>query len=146
VGAPDTWISGTDGARAGIYMPARPATGTPSFSQGLAPSVGFADRGQVAEMGRTTPTPFRVYDDVMVVDEWSTEAPEDGHQLKYYAPGVGNIYVTPKGGDSLESLSLVSVARLSPQELADVHNQTLAMDAEAYKVAKAYGATSRAGR
>jgi hypothetical protein len=46
VAAP-TWIHGIEGARAGIEMRAKPQPGTPSYSQGWAPAVGFTDRGTV---------------------------------------------------------------------------------------------------
>src|SRR2546421_2665876 len=41
VGAPDVWISGIAGARAGIGMLAHPATGTPTYLQGFAPAIDF---------------------------------------------------------------------------------------------------------
>ncbi len=47
-----TWISGVDGAVAGIEMPGDPKVGDPSYSQGWGPGVDFTDRGQVTQVGQ----------------------------------------------------------------------------------------------
>jgi hypothetical protein len=40
-GAPDSWLAGTDHARAGILMRAEPRLRTPSYLQGWAPKIDF---------------------------------------------------------------------------------------------------------
>jgi hypothetical protein len=47
-GAPDTWISGLEGATAGVLMRARPSSGSFSDHQGLAPKIEFQDRAKVS--------------------------------------------------------------------------------------------------
>jgi hypothetical protein len=142
-GAPDTWISGEAGAQRGIFMPADPRIGMPSYIEGRAPSVEFDDRARVSKMGQTVPGTFDVYHDVLVIDEWSPLAPEDGHQLKYYAPGVGTVLVTPKGGEQQEALSLVSFVHLNETDLAKAREEALKLDANAYTASKVYAHTTK---
>jgi hypothetical protein len=131
-----TWIHGLKGAKAGIIMTADPQVGAPSYSQGWAPAVDFTDRGQVDEMGQETCVPLDCYQDVLVVAEF-TKAEIDAFQLKYYAPGVGNVSVGWKGADAnKEVLELVEVVELSSAELAEVRTQALELEARAYKNSK----------
>jgi hypothetical protein len=46
-GAPNTWISGIDGAKAGTAMRSDPNPGTPAYLQGLAPKINFKDCARV---------------------------------------------------------------------------------------------------
>ena len=39
--------------------------------------------------------PTGCYDDVLITDETNPDEPGDGHQLKYYAPDIGNIQAAP---------------------------------------------------
>src|SRR5882762_7314108 len=91
------WMDGVLGARSGIIMPAKPAVGTPSFSQGYAKGVyNWDDRGQVRKVGEKVTVPAGTYGDVLVIEEWSgPEKQKGGLQLKYYAPAVGYIQVEP---------------------------------------------------
>jgi hypothetical protein len=85
-GAPDTWITGLAGARAGVIMRAAPRVGTSSYLQGWAPAIEFNDTAKVLKVGQRTCVPARCYDDVLVTDEYSPDEP-DAHQQKFYAPG-----------------------------------------------------------
>ena len=88
--APDTWLSGVDGAQAGVMMRADPKTGTSSYRQGLAPTIGFADVAQGrARPASGTACPRAATTDVVVTRETNPDEPDDGFQLKYYAPGSG---------------------------------------------------------
>ncbi len=145
-GAPDTWISGVDGAQPGIFMRSKPTPGTASYSQGRAPSVQFYDRAQVSRAGLHACSTFGCYSNVLVISEWSPLAPSDGHQLKFYAPRLGTVLVLPAGGSQQESLSLVNIVHLSTSELANVRRQVLAIDAGGYRVSRAYRHTPRAAR
>jgi hypothetical protein len=143
-GAPDTWIAGLAQAKAGIAMLANPRVGTPSYSQGSAPAVDFADMARVFQTGQRTCVPVKCYANVLVTDEWDALDPSGGHQRKYYAPGVGNVRVGAVGGDQ-ETLALVQAVRLSPQALAQVRSQALRLDAHGYTVSKdVYARTPRA--
>ena len=140
-GAPDTWISGVSGARGGIFMQTDPHLGAPSWSQGRAPSVQFNDRAQVSKTRQSVCGTFDCYHDVLVIDEWSPLAPEDGHQRKYYAAGVGTVLVQPAGGTQQENLSLVHVVHLDAQDLATSRQEVLKIDADASRVSGAYAHT-----
>src|SRR5688500_11055564 len=50
--APDTWLSGIQGARAGVHMRANPKTGTSSYRHGMAPKIGFEDLAKVFRTGQ----------------------------------------------------------------------------------------------
>jgi hypothetical protein len=143
VGAPSTWISGQAGAQAGIAMLATPEVGTPDYRQGYAPEIEFEDRGKVERAHQKTCVPVACYQDVLVVDEWNPlEQPQDGHQLKYHAPGVGTVRVQARGGEDQENLKLAKLRHLSARELAQVRDRVLELDRRAYKVAKKiYGDT-----
>ena len=141
--APDTWFSGIDRARAGIMMRGDPQVGTPRHRQGYAPTIGFADVAFVKATGQRACVPTGCYDDVLVTDETNPEEPTDGHQLKYYAPEIGNIQAAPgKGGKEREILELTKFTRLSPGALEFARNEALELEKRAYVKRKdVYGKT-----
>jgi hypothetical protein len=144
-GAPSTWISGIDGARAGIGMLGHPGPGTPAYLQGVAPSVEFRDCGQVSRPVHRLCVPTGCYRNVLVVKEWAPLEPEGGVQLKYYARGVGTVMVEAVGGDAPENLRLTGVHRLSRHDLAAANAVALHQDARGYRVSPdVYGRTARA--
>jgi hypothetical protein len=135
--APDTWLAGIDRAQAGLMMRADPKEGTSRYRQGYAPEIGFGDVAKVLKTGQRNCVPTGCYDDVLVTDETNPEEPQDGHQLKYYAPGVGNIRAAPGvGGKEREVLVLVKVRRLGADELAQVREEALKLDTRAYRTQK----------
>jgi hypothetical protein len=126
------WIAGLENAFAGIKMPAEPQMGTPSVSQGLAPFVQWADRGQVYQMGQRTCVPFDCFEDVLLIDEFTLEEP-GAIQVKYYAPGVGQVRVGFRGTDLIpEILELVDRSQLDPEVLEEVRDAALALEQRAY--------------
>jgi hypothetical protein len=148
VGAEDTWLQGVQRAKAGVLMRATPQVGAPSYLQGWAPEIDFRDRAQDVKTGQKNCIGDRCYKNVLVTDEWNPLDPPDGHQTKFYAPGIGTIRVEPGEGDQdQETLVLVEKVRLSAKELANARAEALKEDARAYKVSKAvYGHTPRAKR
>ncbi len=134
VAAP-TWIHGIQGAVAGILVPANPRLGTPSFSQGWAPSVDFTDRGVVYQMGQKTTVPFGSFDDVLVIDEVNRKEP-DAHALKYYARGVGSIRVGSRGAGDKEDLALVKLEQLGAEELAEARSEALKLEERGRQVSR----------
>ena len=131
------WIHGIQGANAGITMKADPKVGDPSYSQGWGPAVNWTDRGQTHLMDQKTAVKAGKYENVLVVKE--TAASEgDAYQLKYYAPGVGNVRVGWAGAQekSKESLELVKIEKLDAKALANVRAKALALEKSAYKVSK----------
>ncbi|HSR29839.1 MAG TPA: hypothetical protein VLY63_04675 [Anaerolineae bacterium] len=130
------WLAGYKGARAGIKMQADPQEGMPIYSQGWGPAVNWTDYGRVDQMGQETCVPFNCYEDVLVIAESSLEE-TDAFQLKYYAPGVGEVRVGWRGKDATkETLELVEVVELSPEALAEVHAAALEQEERAYKISK----------
>jgi len=144
-GAPDTWIAGLAGARPGVIMRADPRTGTPTYLEGWAPEIDFADVARVQETGQTSCVPRGCYEDVLVIDE-SDPAEPLAHQLKYYASGVGNIRVGASANDPQhETLVLVDVRHLDASALAEIRAGALELEDRAYRVSKdLYGHTPRA--
>jgi hypothetical protein len=126
------WIAGLENAVAGIKMPAEPQMGTPSLSQGLAPVVQWSDRGQVYQMGQHTCVPFDCFEDVLLMDEFTLEEP-GAIQVKYYAPGVGQVRVGFRGTDlKPEILELIERSQLDPAALEEVRDAALALEQRAY--------------
>jgi hypothetical protein len=141
VGAP-AWFAGMRGGKPGISMRAAPRLGTPDYSQGLGPAVDWRDRAKTRQVGQQTCVPTGCYQNVLVMEEWD-EADPAARQLKYYAPGVGNVRVGWTGRDEeKEVLVLSKVAQLSPSALAEARKQALKLEQSAYKVSKdLYGRT-----
>lgn len=145
VGAPSTFISGVDGAVAGIVMPAAPQTDTPAHVQAHAPSVGFLDCGTVLRQGDQACTPVDCYENVLVIEETNPLDPDDGHQHKFYSVGLGNIQVTAVGGANQEELRLVKIRRLDAPQLDAVNVEAVTLDRRAFEVSPdVYGTTPRA--
>lgn len=142
-GAPSTWLSGSEGAQAGILMRGDPRPRTAPYMQGVAPRIGFGDTAQVMGYEQRRCVPVGCYENVLVVDETNPLDPGDGHQLKYYADGVGNVSVAPgKGGKEREILELVKIQRLRPQTLRRIHKEALRLDRRAYRTVKGVWARS----
>jgi len=131
-----TWIHGLDSALAGIAMKANPEPGTPDYPQGWGPNVDWTDRGLVDKVVEETCVPAGCYQNVLVIKE--TSATEQGaFQLKYFAPGVGNVLVDWTGTDKTqETLELVEYNELSPEELAEAHMKALELEKSAYEKSK----------
>lgn len=137
-----TWIHGIADARAGIMMTAAPQAGTPSYSQGWGPAVDFSDRGEVSEILKELCTAIECYGDVVVVREFTEKEP-GASQLKFYAPGIGNIRVSWRGADAQqEELELIGINQLGPEEMAEVRAEALELEAHAFEVSPdVYGLT-----
>jgi hypothetical protein len=141
-GAPDTWIAGIAGARGGLMMRASPRPGTSSYRQGFAPAIEFADRAKVLRTGLRDCVPLRCFTNVLLTDETNPNEPGDGHQRKFYAPGIGPIRAAPVGGREREVLVLTRIVRLGPDELASVRRHALRVDRRGYTVSRrVYGRT-----
>ena len=129
------WISGQNGARAGITMLAEPQLGTPDYAQGFAPPpVDFTDRARVYKTHQKSCTPVECYKNVLMTEEFNPDEPGSS-QLKYYALGVGNVRVGWRGEKEKEkeTLELVELNDLSPEALAKVRKKALEMDQRAYE-------------
>jgi hypothetical protein len=140
------WLAGLKDASAGIAMMAEPRLGTPSYAQGYAPPpINWIDRGRVYKVGQKTCVPVNCYEDVLVIEEFERNKP-GAYQLKYYAPGVGDVRVGWRGPEEeeKEGLDLVKDVRLSPQGLANARANALRMEKHAYQIKEYYRKTQPA--
>lgn len=136
VSAPSTWLAGKQDAIAGVFMRKDPRPNTSTYLQGRAPEVEFIDRARIDRVNQRTCVPTGCYDGVLVVDEWDpTAQPEDGHQFKYHAPGVGVVKVEGKGGVEVETLVLTQHRTLSAAGLKAANTRALQLDRRAYGLA-----------
>jgi len=142
-GAPSTWVKGVRGDMGGIHVLARPRLGA-QYVEGRVPSIGFFDVSRIVGTGQMTCVRAGCFRHVVVVDEWSPNDPNGGHQIKYYARHTGLVRVAARGGDQQEFLQLTSVRRLAPAALARVQAQVMAMDRRAYRIASVWRATGHA--
>ena len=131
-----TWIHGIDDALAGIAMYANPELNTPDYPQGWAPNEDWTDRGKVDQIGQQVCVALDCYENVLAIAETSKSEP-DAFQLKYYAPGVGNISVDWRGEDQTqETLELVNLVHLDAEAMAEVRKNAQDLEAHAYEVSK----------
>lgn len=132
-----TWIHGLKDAGAGIMMQVKPQLGTPSYSQGWGPAVGWTDRGQVNQMKQKICVPVDCYENVLVIAETSSSE-SNAQQLKYYASGVGNVAVGWKGAGekTKEILELVKLEQLNQEALVKVRTEALKLEKHAYEISK----------
>jgi hypothetical protein len=140
-GAPKTWITGVADAMGGLAIISDPKLGSPRYLQGRVPSIEFLDCAQVYAMDESVCVPLQCYDHVLVTDETSPLASGKAHQRKFYAPGVGNVMITPIDDPEGEALVLTSVETLSPDALAQARADALKLDSHAYQVSQLYSST-----
>jgi hypothetical protein len=130
------WIPGLKGAKAGIVMKADPQLGMPSYAQGWGPAVNWADRGRVVAVGEQVCVPAACYEDVLVTEEFIQSEP-DAFQVKYYAPGVGNVKVSWRGDDaSRETLELTKLTQLSQEALTEIRSAAFELEESAMENSK----------
>lgn len=138
------WMHGYEGATVGVTIRAEPKVGDPDHAQGYAPPpINWVDRARISDVGQEVCVPAGCYTDVIIAEEFEPDKP-DAFQLKYYAPGVGNIRVGWRGAneETKENLLLDKVVDLDEKELAKANEAALALEKRAYKIAKgAYGET-----
>jgi hypothetical protein len=140
------WLAGSKGATAGIAMRAQPRLGTPGYAQGYAPPpINWIDRGRVYKVGQKTCVPVKCYEDVLVIEEFERNIP-GAYQLKYYAPGVGDVRVGWRGPEEeeKEGLELVKDVSLSPQALVEARANALKLEKRAYEIKDFYRRTQPA--
>jgi len=128
------WISGLDGAKAGIKIKADAKPGDPAHFQGWGPMVDWTDFGKPEKLESKVCVKAGCYENVLVVAE-SSLGEEGAFQLKYYAPGVGVVKVGWRGSDATqEELELVKVSQLDAEALSAIRAEALAMEVRAYQV------------
>jgi hypothetical protein len=128
VNATDAWLTGINGAKAGLLMKARPQRGM-SYLEATVPGEGSAV-SQVVRTGASECVPFKCYKDVIVIQEGTS-----GAEYKYYAPGVGGIRTEPRySGGEQETEVLVNFTQLSPRGLAEISGEVLKLERHAREV------------
>jgi hypothetical protein len=83
-----SWLSGVDGARFGLMMPAVPLLGA-RFQQEVAPTVAL-DRAEIVSVTDTLTTPAGEFKNCLKTKE-TTPLEPDALEHKRYAPGIGLI-------------------------------------------------------
>jgi hypothetical protein len=100
-----TWHAGVDGAKAGLFMPARPQVGERHLQEYY---KGHAeDSFEVLKSGVRISTPFRSFKDALLTREVTPLEPGIVG-VKYYARGVGQVAEQTTKGNK-ENLKLVAV-------------------------------------
>jgi hypothetical protein len=88
-GAGADWVAGSDGARAGIAMLAKPRVGD-GYRQELAPGTA-EDRSTVLSTDEQRTVPAGSYDGVVTIETRTSLRPGDAVR-GWYAPGAGLVY------------------------------------------------------
>jgi hypothetical protein len=131
----EVWMSGVDGAKAGILMPADPAS-TPAWVISQQPG-----EESVARFVATQKmcVPFGCFTNVLVTREGTVTGPNN--EIKYYALGLGQIRNQPRKDSRHDDTELlINALRLSPAGLAEASSQALQIDRRAAKAwPKFYG-------
>ncbi|MDQ6934361.1 MAG: hypothetical protein M3130_03595 [Actinomycetota bacterium] len=125
----DVWMSGVDGARAGILMPRDLTPRSPAWviaQHGHEESVSrFVTKQRVC-------VPFGCFSHVLVTREGTTAGPDN--EFKYFAQGLGQIRNEPRRDSRHDDTEmLVNATRLSPEGLAAASADALQIDRRAAK-------------
>jgi hypothetical protein len=105
VKASDSWLSGVDGGKPGIIMPADPQPGD-RYRQEYYPPGEALDEAHVLSLDGKTTVPQGSYDEVLVTSEYSPLEPQT--EQKYYVSGVGEVKEKVVKGHH-EEFQLVSI-------------------------------------
>jgi hypothetical protein len=89
--------------------------------------------------------PVGCYEDVLVIEEFERNIP-GAYQLKYFAPGVGDVKVGWRGPEEeeKEGLGMVKNVRLGPEALAEARANALELEDHAYELKDFYRETQPA--
>jgi hypothetical protein len=143
-----TWLADVKGAYAGIEMHASPRLSYPAYKQGYAPPpISWTDHGQVYKVGQHMCVRAGCYSNVVAIREYNPDEPGRS-QLKYYAPGLGQMRVGFLGDEpGKETLELSGIVHLDAAGLATARASALKLEKHAYAISKAvYGTTAPAVR
>jgi hypothetical protein len=88
VKASDSWLSGVDGAKPGIIMPAHPKPGDRYRQEYYPPGEALDEAHVLGERGPVT-VPYGTFKRALVTSEFSPLEPQT--EEKYYVMGVGEI-------------------------------------------------------
>ena len=105
VRASDSWLSGVDGAKPGIIMPAHPKPGDRYRQEYYPPGEALDEAHVLGERGPVT-VPYKTFKRALVTSEFSPLEPQT--EEKYYVAGVGEILESVVKGHH-EEFRLVAV-------------------------------------
>ena len=109
------WLAGQNGAEPGYIMPSDPEVGF-NYYQEFARADEALDQATIFALGQSVTIGLRAFEDVLVTFE-TTELEPDAAELKYYAPGLGQILVEEDVDQAFQNpeLSLELVAIGGPE-------------------------------
>ncbi|MDQ6797587.1 MAG: hypothetical protein M3011_06125 [Actinomycetota bacterium] len=141
----DAWLAGVDGAKAGLMMPVNASPQMPPWTIARPPQSDPDVARAVARRTRLCVS-FNCYTSVLTVREGKASALNN--ELKYYAPGVGQILNTPMVFSHHKDVEeLVNLIQLTPRGLAEISAEVLKLDRHARITAKGtYGQSPAARR
>jgi hypothetical protein len=105
VGHHGQWQAGVDGAKAGVFMPAKPAVGD-EFEQERAPGVA-EDESKVIRTGVTIEVPAGTFENCIRTKDYDPIG--DATEFKFYCPDVGLVREQFPAGGSLDLVEFESV-------------------------------------
>jgi hypothetical protein len=142
-GAPNTWLSNSDGALGGVHMPATPAVGA-DYLQGDAPAVDFLDCATVVEDNVVGCALELCFENGLLTYERSPLDPAGGFQTKLHAPGVGIVEIGALDDPEGETLVLHHLIKIDQDEREQATERALRLDSRGYENSETYKHSERA--
>ena len=136
VNAVDAWLTPKRGSKPGVWMMADPQEGMKYVE---AHNSRETIRAEVTKVDDRKCVPFKCFKALQVL--------EDGHEFKYFGPGVGHIATEPNySGGEQEKEVLTNVVKLTPKGLAEMSAEALRLDKHARKESKIFAKSEAAKR
>jgi hypothetical protein len=136
VNAVDAWLTPKQGSKPGVWMMADPQEGMKYVE---AHNSRETIRAEVTKVDDRKCVPFKCFKALQVL--------EDGHEFKYFGPGVGHIATEPNySGGEQEKEALINVVKLTPKGLAEMSAEALRLDKHARKESKIFAKSEAAKR
>jgi len=136
VNAVDAWLTPKRGSKPGVWMMADPQEGMKYVE---AHNSRETIRAEVTKVDDRKCVPFKCFKALQVL--------EDGHEYKYFGPGVGHIATEPNySGGEQEKEVLTNVVKLTPKGLAEMSAEALRLDKHARKESKIFAKSDAAKR
>ncbi len=136
VNAVDAWLTPKQGSKPGVWMMADPQEGMKYVE---AHNSRETIRAEVTKVDDRKCVPFKCFKALQVL--------EDGHEFKYFGPGVGHIATEPNySGGEQEKEALINVVKLTPKGLAEMSGEALRLDKHARKESKIFAKSEAAKR
>jgi hypothetical protein len=136
VNAVDAWLTPKQGSKPGVWMMADPQEGMKYVE---AHNSRETIRAEVTKVDDRKCVPFKCFKALQVL--------EDGHEFKYFGPGVGHIATEPNySGGEQEKEVLTNVVKLTRKGLAEMSAEALRLDKHARKESKIFAKSEAAKR